>query len=79
MPTRQEQFDALYGPGGRLDVVTNDIAADYAKLIDEAKTGNVSAESIAAGEVNVAKLEALGASVENPVPAPTEPPTEPIG
>jgi hypothetical protein len=67
MPTRQEEFDALMG---RLNTVTNDIAADYAKLLEEIANNSVSAESIAAGNANVAILEALGASVENPVPAP---------
>jgi len=67
MPTNQENFDALMS---RLNVATNDIAADYQKLLDEAKNNSVSAESIAAAEANIAKLEALGASVENPVPEP---------
>lgn len=66
MATRQEQFDAVIG---RLNTVTNDIAADYKKLLDEAKTNSVSAESIASAEANIATLEALGASVDNPVPA----------
>lgn len=70
MATRQEEFDALMG---RLNVVTNDVAADYAKLLEEIANNSVSAESIAAGEANVAILEALGASVSNPVP---EPPAE---
>ena len=65
MPTRQEQFDALIA---RLNTVTNDIAADYQKLLDEAKNNSVTAESIAAAEANIATLEALGASVDNPVP-----------
>lgn len=65
MPTRQEEFDAIMG---RLNTVTNDVAADYAKLLAEIANGNVTPESIAAGEANVAILEALGASVENPVP-----------
>lgn len=68
MATRQEEFDALMG---RLNTVTNDIAADYAKLLQEIADNSVSAESIAAGNANVATLEALGASVSNPVP-PTE-------
>lgn len=67
MATRQEQFDALIG---RLNTVTSDIAADYQKLLDEAKNNSVSAESIATAEANIATLEALGASVDNPVPAP---------
>lgn len=68
MAKSQEQFDALMG---RLDTVTNDIAADYQKLLDEVQNGTVSPESLAAAAVNIAKLETLGASVENPVP-PTE-------
>jgi hypothetical protein len=68
--SRQEQFDALFGPGGRLDVVTNDIAADYQAFINEAKTGHVSEDSIAKAEARVAQLEALGASKDNPVPTP---------
>lgn len=67
MPTRQEQFDAVVA---RLNNVTNDIAADYQKLLDEVRNNSVSAESIAAAEANIATLEALGASVENPVPEP---------
>lgn len=76
MAKTQEQFDALMG---RLNVITNDIAADYKKLLDEIKANadnTVSPESIAAAEANIAKLEALGASVENPVPPPVEPPVE---
>lgn len=69
MPTRQESFDAI---AGRLNTVTNDIAADYQKLLDEAKQNTVSQESIDAAEKNIAALETLGASVDNPVP---EPPT----
>lgn len=65
MATQQERFDALMA---RLDTVSNDIAADYAQLIEEAKKGQVSEESFAKAEANIAKLEALGASVENPVP-----------
>jgi hypothetical protein len=72
MATRQEDFDALMA---RLNTITNDIAADYAQLLDEIKNNTVSAESIANGNANVATLEALGASVANPVP----PPVEPIG
>ena len=67
MPTRQEEFDALMA---RLNTITNDIAADYALLLEQIANNSVSAESIAAGNANVAILEALGASVENPVPEP---------
>lgn len=65
MPTNQEIFDAQLA---RLDTVTNDIAADYQKLIDDAAAKGVSAESLAKHEANVARLEGIGASVENPVP-----------
>jgi hypothetical protein len=69
MPTRQEEFNQMVSD---LDAATNDIAADYAKLLSEAQTNTVSVESIAAAKVNIDRLKALGASVENPVP---EPPT----
>lgn len=65
MATRQEEFDALIG---RLNTVTNDIAADYQKLLDEIANNSVSAESLANAATNIATLEALGASVTNPVP-----------
>lgn len=65
MATSQERYDAIMA---RLDTVTNDIAADYKKLLEEARTKTVSDESLAKGETNVLRLEALGASVENPVP-----------
>lgn len=70
MAKSQEQFDTLMA---RLDTVTNDIAADYQKLLDEIQSNTVSPASIAAAEANIAKLETLGASVANPVP---EPPAE---
>lgn len=70
MATRQEEFDALMG---RLNTVTNDVAADYAQLLKEVANNTVSAESIAAGNANVAILEALGASVTNPVPEEPQP------
>lgn len=77
MAQTQERFDLLMS---RLDKVSNDIAADYQQMRDEAKKGTVSDESFAKAEANIAKLEALGASVENPVPegeTPTgETPTE---
>lgn len=71
MATRQEEFNELIA---RLNTVTNDIAADYQKLLDEIANNSVTAESIAAAEANIATLEALGASVSNPVPPPVEPP-----
>jgi hypothetical protein len=68
MANTQERFDLLMS---RLNVATNDIAADYKKLLDEIKSGNVSDASLTAAEENIAKLETLGASVENPVPEET--------
>lgn len=67
MATRQEEFDAIIA---RLNTVTNDIAADYQKLLDEIASNTVSAESLANAATNIAALEALGASVTNPVPEP---------
>lgn len=69
MPTRQEEFDQMIAD---LNTVTNDIAADYEKLLGEIASNSVSAESIATAKVDIEKLKALGASVENPVPAPEE-------
>lgn len=76
MPTRQEEFDQMVSD---LNNVTNDIGADYAKLLSEAQTNTVSAESVAAAKANIETLKALGASVSNPVPPPVEPepPVEP--
>lgn len=74
MALTQQQFNELVA---RLDAVTNDIAADYQKLLDEIQAGNISDESVAAAKANIEKLEALGASVENPVPPVEEPPAEP--
>lgn len=65
MANTQEWTDQL---NARLDTVTNNIAADYKKLLEEIQSGQVSEESKAKAEANIAKLEALGASVENPVP-----------
>lgn len=72
MGKSQERFDALMA---RLDAATNDIATDYQTLLDAVKD-TISEESFAAHEANIARLEALGASVDNPVP-PVEPPVEP--
>lgn len=73
MAKSQERFDLLMG---RLDKVSNDIAADYAQLLKAVQEGadSVSEESFAKHEANIDKLEALGASVENPVPEPPAPP-----
>lgn len=65
MAKSQERFDALMA---RLDKITTDIAGDYKTLLDEVKAGGVSDESFAKAEANIATLEALGASVENPIP-----------
>lgn len=70
MATRQEDFNALMG---RLNVTTNDIAADYKKLLDQIANDTVTPESIAAATADVAILEGLGASVSNPVPEPPAP------
>lgn len=69
MPTRQEEFDQMVAD---LNTVTNDIAADYEKLLGEIANTSVSAESMAAHRANIETLKALGASVENPVPPPVE-------
>lgn len=73
MGKNQERFDLLMG---RLDTVTTDIAQDYKTLLDAAKD-TISEESFAKHEANIAKLEVLGASVENPVP-PVVPPVPPV-
>jgi hypothetical protein len=69
MAKTQERFDDLIT---RLNTITNDIAADYQKLLDEITNNTISDASITAAEENIAKLESLGASVDNPVP-PEEP------
>lgn len=66
----QERFDALMA---RLDTVTTDIAGDYKQLLDEIAKGSISDESFTLHEANIAKLEALGASVENPIPPDPDP------
>jgi hypothetical protein len=72
MAKTQERFDQLMN---RLDTVTTDIATDYKTLLEAVQAGTVSEESLAKHEANIAKLEELGKSVDNPVP--TEPPVEP--
>jgi predicted phage gp36 major capsid-like protein len=69
MAKTQERFDDLMT---RLNTITNDIAADYQKLLDEITNNSVSDASLTAAEENIAKLESLGASVDNPIP-PEEP------
>lgn len=66
MATSQERFDLIIG---RLNTITSDIAADYKKLLDAIQNNTpISEESFAAAEANIAILETLGASVDNPVP-----------
>lgn len=66
--TKQERFDAILT---RMDTVTTDIAGDFQTFIKEVKDGTVSDESLAKAEANVAILETLAASKENPVPGDT--------
>lgn len=63
--TKQERFDTILA---NLNTVTNDLAADFALFIEEAKTGTISDESLATAEANVVALQALAASKENPTP-----------
>lgn len=74
MAKSQERFDLLMG---RLDTITTDIAEDYKTLLEAVQAGGISDESFAKHEANIAKLEELGASVENPVPPVEPPPVEP--
>lgn len=71
MATKQERFDALLE---KLNVTTNNIAEDYQKLLDEVRNGTVSDESLTRAEENIAKLEGIAASVENPLPGEELPP-----
>lgn len=71
---KQEQFDALMQ---RLDATTNDIAADLKLLKDQIANDTISDESLAKLDANIQKLEAIGASTENPVPEEPTGPTEP--
>lgn len=69
MGAQQERFDQIMA---RLNTITSDIAADYKKLLEAIQNGDtISEESFAAAEANIAILETLGASVDNPVPEPT--------
>lgn len=70
--TKQERFDAILT---RIDAVTTNIAEDYKTLLQEVKDGTVSDESLAKAETNIATLETLAASKENPIP--NEPPIPP--
>lgn len=70
MATKQERFDAILT---RLDAVTTDIAQDFKTFVQEVKDGTISDESLAKAETNIATLEQLAASKENPVPGETIP------
>jgi hypothetical protein len=71
-----EQFEAALA---RIDAATTDIAADIQSLKDQIAGAGLPAEvenSVLARLDTIAgQLEAIGGSVENPVPVP-EPPTE---
>lgn len=71
--TKQERFDGILT---RMDAVTNNIAEDFKAFVQEAKDGNVSDDSLAKAEANIAKLEELAASKENPVPGEETPPAD---
>lgn len=71
--TKQERFDAILS---RMDSVTTNLAADFSAFVEEARTGTVSDESLAKAEANIATLEQLAASKENPVPGEEIPPAE---
>jgi len=70
---KQERFDAILS---RLDAVTTDIAGDFKTFVQEVKDGTVSDDSLAKAEANIAKLEEVAASKENPVPGETTAPAE---
>lgn len=63
--TKQEKLDAALE---RLNTTTNDIAADLVLLKQQIAEGTVTEESLTRLDANVATLEGLGASTENPVP-----------
>jgi hypothetical protein len=71
-----EQFEAALA---RIDAATTDIAADIQSLKDQIAGAGLPADvenSVLSRLDTIAgQLEAIGGSVENPVPAP-EPPTE---
>ena len=71
--TTQERFDAILSG---IDQVTNEIAADYQALIEEAKNKTVSDESLARAEANVARLREVAASNDQPVPGTDIPPVD---
>src|SRR5688572_23406841 len=71
--TKQERFDAILT---RLDTVTTDIAGDFSTFVKEVREGTVSEESLAKAETNIATLEQLAATKENPVPGEQIPPVD---
>lgn len=74
--TKQERFDAILTG---LNDVTNKIAADYQTLLDEVRNGTVSDESLAKAEENIAKLNEIAASNDQPVPGEEIPPADETG
>lgn len=73
MANKQERFNAILAS---LNEVTNQIAADYQKLLTEVRDGSVSDESLATAEANIAKLQEIAASDDQPVPGETIPPAD---
>ena len=64
---RQEQFDAAIQ---QLDEATNEVASDLQALRDEIAGGSaISEANLAVLDAKIARLKALGADPENPVPA----------
>ena len=65
--TRQDAFDQSLTA---LNTATNDIAEDLTRLRGEVANTGISAESLARLDANIARLQALAADPENPVPEP---------
>ena len=74
--TKQERFDGILT---RLDTVTTNIAEDFKTFVQEVKDGGVSDESLAKAEANIATLEQIAATKENPVPGEETPPADETG
>jgi hypothetical protein len=66
MATRQEQLEAAIG---RLDGVTNALAAKLAELRDKIADGTVTDAAITDLDAVILRLQALGQDPANPVPA----------
>jgi hypothetical protein len=75
MSTQNQRFAEL---NEKLNSVTNDIAQDYQTLLD-AVQDKISEEEFAKAEANIARLQGIGASVENPIPDPVEEATDTTG